>query len=156
MWIPLLFWWILHFWISWDVPEIKLVVWGGICGRLEAYIGYKGDIKSKVVQLELFRRNWGRHHIMELVENEKRAHSVLKQVQYQFFPLRHFQVWIFLETITSPRGEWKDILLNENASFPEIYTFMGLNKQTRNRFWWSIIFPPSEMVTSELFRSLLK
>ena len=44
---------------------------GGICGRLEAYIGYKGDIKSKVEQLELFRRNLGRRHIMELEENEK-------------------------------------------------------------------------------------
>ena len=70
-----LFWWILNFCISWDVPEIKLVVWwGGICGRLEAYIGYKGDIKSKVVQLELFHRNLGRSHIMELLENEKSKH----------------------------------------------------------------------------------
>ena len=60
----------MHFCISWDVSEIKLVVWG-ICGRLEAYIGYKGDIKSKVEQLELFRRNLGRRHIMELEENEK-------------------------------------------------------------------------------------
>ena len=47
---------------------------GGICGRLEAYIGYKGDIKSKVVQLELFHRNLGRSHIMELLENEKSKH----------------------------------------------------------------------------------
>ena len=57
--------------ILWDVSQIKLECLGGICGRLEAYIGYKGDIKSKVVQLELFHRNLGRSHIMELLENEK-------------------------------------------------------------------------------------
>ena len=60
---------------------------GGICGRLEAYIGYKGDIKSKVVQLELFHRNLGRSHIMELLENEKKQALSVKMDPISIFSI---------------------------------------------------------------------
>ena len=49
-----LFAWILHFWISWDVSEIKLVVWGEYVEDLKPILVTKAILNLKLYNLNCF------------------------------------------------------------------------------------------------------
>ena len=70
--------------------------------------------------------------------NDKGNHPVLKWIQYQFFPFQTFPgLNLSADYNLTPLGGMEDILLNENASLPEIFTFYGSEQANQK------LIPPS-------------